>query len=193
MMPNATGGYPMNAAGMSPQQQQQQMMMQRMHQAQQNQAGMGTPAQQRQFSGSQGTPNPGQQSQFGTPPNPSTGTPQPHHTPTPTPTTTTAPQSANSVTTPQTPTFPLLGQGPSANGNSAPASPGAQAKDQERFSLLLDINTELLYEAMFLKHAMAEIRKELLGASNKAAEQEELRKEEQSFGQDFVQYVKVTS
>lgn len=182
-MANAAGGYPM-PPGMTPssQQQQQQMMMHRMQQqAQHNQASMGTPThQQRQFSGSQGTPNPGHQSQFGTPQIPSAGTPQSHQTPTP------GPQSANSVTTPQTPTFPLLGQGPVANGSSAPASPGTQAKDQERFGLLLDLNTELLYEAMFLKHGLAETRKEQQNSSS-PEQLEEVKKEEQLFSQDFTQ------
>lgn len=74
------------------------------------------------------------------------------------------------------------------NGNSTPASPGTQAKDQERFSLLLDINTELLYEAMFLKHELSEIKKEL--ANNIPPEQqEEKKKEEAAFNQDFTQYV----
>lgn len=182
-MGNAAAGYPM-PPGMTPQQQQQQqqMMMHRMQQqAQQNHAGMGTPThQQRQFSGSQGTPNPGQQSQFGTPQISSAGTPQPHQTPIP------APQSANSVTTPQTPTFPVLGQGPTANGNSAPASPGAQSKDQERFTLLLDLNTELLYEAMFLRHGLGEIRKDQQNSSS-PEQLEEVKKEEQLFNQDFAQ------
>lgn len=84
----------------------------------------------------------------------------------------------------------MMGQGTTVNGNSTPASPGTQARDQERFSLLLDINSELLYEAMFLKHGMGEIRKEL--ASSMALEQqEEKKKEEAAFNQDFTQYVNI--
>lgn len=82
----------------------------------------------------------------------------------------------------------MMGHGPAVNGSSTPASPGTQAKDQERFSLLLDINSELLYEAMFLKHELSEIKKEL--ASSMAPEQqEEKKKEEAAFNQDFTQYV----
>lgn len=72
------------------------------------------------------------------------------------------------------------------NGNSTPASPGTQAKDQERFSLLLDINTELLYEAMFLKHELSEIKKELANSTS-PEQQEEKKKEEAAFNQDFTQ------
>lgn len=185
----------MNAAGMTPQQQQQQQqhhhqqqqqqqqqMMQRMQQAQHSQGGMGTPTNpQRQFSGHQATPNPAQQSQYGTPQH-AQGTPQ-HQTPTP------APPSANSVTTPQTPTFPPTGHGLSANGNSTPVSPGTQAKDSERLALLLDINTELLYEAMHLKHSLEEIRRQAAGAvnGNTVDQQKERRDEEEAFQQDFAQ------
>lgn len=77
------------------------------------------------------------------------------------------------------------------NGNSTPASPGTQAKDQERFSLLLDINTELLYEAMFLKHELSEIKKEIANGMP-PEQQEEKRKEEAAFNQDFTQYVKMS-
>lgn len=181
MMANHMGGYPASPAGMTPQQQQQQMMMQRMQQAQQGQGGMGTPTHQRQFSAPQGTPNPGPQSQFGTPQNPQ-GTPQ-NQTPTP------APPSATSVTTPQTPTFPPPGQGPSINGNSTPASPGTQARDQERLSLLLDINMDLLYEVVHLKYTLDEIKREATMATT-PEQQKEKREEEAAFNQDYVQYVK---
>ncbi|KAJ4385499.1 hypothetical protein N0V93_009927 [Gnomoniopsis smithogilvyi] len=188
MMATGGGAYPGNTAGMTPQQ-QQQMMMQRMQHAQQNQGGMGPHSQQRQFPGPQGTPNQGKQSQFGTPQQHMSagGTPQqqqqqqphqPHQPPTP------APPSANSVTTPQTPTFPMMGQGLAVNGSSTPASPGTQAKDQERFSLLLDINTELLYEAMCLKHELSEIKKEIANSTS-PEQHEEKKKEEAAFNLDF--------
>lgn len=175
----------MNPAGMNP---QQQHMMQRMSQqaAHQNQAGIGTPNQQRQFPGPQGTPNLGQQ-QFSTPQNPQ-GIPQ-NQTPTPAP----APPSVNSVTTPQTPTFPHMGQGPAVNGGSAPASPGTQARDQERLAMLLDINTELLYEALHLKHSLEEIRKEATHPANGVTPDrlKEFKEEENAFSADCSQYVTV--
>ncbi|ROW04531.1 hypothetical protein VMCG_04999 [Cytospora schulzeri] len=170
MMANSMGGFPMSAAGMTPQQQMMQRMQQ---QAQQNAAGMGTPTPPRQFSGSQGTPNPAlssQQGHFGTPSNPQP--PPQNQTPTQ------APQSATSVSTPQTPTFPSTGQGPAVNGNSTPLSPVSQAKGQERISLLLEINQELLYEAVHLKHSMDEAKKEKLSSTDPEKQKEKLEEEE---------------
>lgn len=174
-MASSMGGFPMSATGLTPQQQ----MMQRMQQAQQNAAGMGTPTPPRQFSASQGTPNPAlssQQGQFGTPSN-SQATP---HIQTPNQ----APQSATSISTPQTPTFPPTGQGPVVNGNSTPLSPTSQARGQERISLLLEINQELLYEAVHLKHSLDEIENE------KGQTPEQQRKEEKdAITHDWTQYV----
>lgn len=75
------------------------------------------------------------------------------------------------------------------NGNSTPVSPGTQAKDSERLGLLLEINSELLYEAMFLKHSVEEIRKEAAAAANSNAPDQvkEKREEEETFQQDFAQ------
>ncbi|KAK7748619.1 hypothetical protein SLS53_000640 [Cytospora paraplurivora] len=83
-----------------------------------------------------------------------------------------APQSATSIATPQTPTFPPTGQGPVVNGNATPLSPTSQARGQERISLLLEINQELLYEAVHLKHSLDEIENE------KGQTPEQQRKEE---------------
>ncbi|KUI63756.1 hypothetical protein VM1G_10548 [Cytospora mali] len=180
MMANSMGGFPMSAAGMTPQQQ----MMQRMQQAQQNAAGLGTPTPPRQFSGSQGTPNPAlssQQGHFGTPANPQ----NPHAAPQ-NQTPTQAPQSATSISTPQTPTFPSAAQGPVVNGNSTPLSPASQAKGQERISLLLEINQELLYEAVHLKHSMDELKKEQPNLTA-PEQQKERREEEEAFAHDWAQ------
>lgn len=166
---------------------QQQQLIQRMQQQQQQQSqqasgGMGTPTPPRQFPGSQGTPNPtvpAQQGQFGTPSNPQAAAQS--QTPTQ------APPSANSVTTPQTPTFPMTGQG-AVNGNSTPLSPNSQAKGQERISLLLEINQELLFEAINLRHNLEEVKRE--AASSAAPEQQKERKEEEeAFAHDWAQYV----
>ncbi|KAF4424196.1 hypothetical protein CGGC5_v005427 [Colletotrichum fructicola Nara gc5] len=97
-----------------------------------------------------------QQSQFPTPQAPSHGQPP----------ATTAPQQqqlAASVTTPQTPTFPPHNQNATVNGTSTvstPLSPGSESREQERFSLLLEINQELLYESMQLQHTLTELKKE---------------------------------
>lgn len=184
MMANPMGGFPLSAAGMNPQQQMMQRMQQ---QAQQNSAGMGTPTPPRQFSASQATPNlalSSQQGQFGTPSNPQA--PPQNQTPTQ------APQSATSVSTPQTPTFPSTGQGPAVNGNSTPLSPTSQAKGQERISLLLEINQELLYEAVHLKHSMDEIKKEQSNFTG-PEQQKERREEEEAFSHDWAQYVTFTT
>ncbi|PSR82359.1 hypothetical protein BD289DRAFT_437538 [Coniella lustricola] len=162
------------------QQHQHQLMMQRMHQAQQNQASMGTPNPQRQFSTPQGTPNPMQPQggHYGAP----QGHPGPPQLQTPAP----APPSAHSVTTPQTPTFPSTGQSMAMNGSSTPISPGTQARDQERMSLLLEINTELLFEVIHLKQSLEEIRKELASGQN-PNQQKEAKEEEESLEQDYNQ------
>ncbi|KAI8150726.1 hypothetical protein K4K61_008184 [Colletotrichum sp. SAR11_59] len=43
---------------------------------------------------------------------------------------------------------------------STPLSPGSESREQERFSLLLEINQELLYESMQLQHTLTELKKE---------------------------------
>ncbi|KAI1130513.1 hypothetical protein F5Y10DRAFT_114597 [Nemania abortiva] len=177
-------GFPMQQ-GMNPQQQQQ--MMQRM-QASQPGVNMPTPTPQRNFQaqpspatpmlnsgqGMQQSPFPGphhgqpannipqqqqqhqhqqqQQHQQPPPPPPQTQTQAQAHTP-----------SSNSVQTPQTPTFPNQPQGNSMNGMSSvstPLSPGADPKDRDRVSLLLEINNELLLEAMQIQSTQLIIKKE---------------------------------
>ena len=179
------GGFPMNAGGMNPQQQQQ--MMRGMHPSQQNPGAMGVSTPQRQFSGPQGTPNSAmsqqQQSQFPTPQN-QQGTPQ-SQTPTQ------AQHPPNNVTTPQTPTFPSTGQGAGANGISTttPLSPGTESKEKERFTLLLDINQELLFELIQLKNTQDELKKEHAAASstNTPEQQKEALDEEKAVHADWVQ------
>ncbi|KAB5554645.1 hypothetical protein GE09DRAFT_1121875 [Coniochaeta sp. 2T2.1] len=148
-----------NAAGMSQQQMQQQMMQQRMYPGQQNGPAMGVSTPQRPFNPRQGTPGqstPSQQGQFVAPPN-QQGAPQTQIS------NNAQQQPPMSVTTPQTPTFPSNGQGPTANGStkeSTPLSPGTQSRDAETFSILLNINQELLYESIQLQNTRAELRKE---------------------------------
>lgn len=70
------------------------------------------------------------------------------------------------------------------NGNSTPLSPTSQARGQERISLLLEINQELLYEAVHLKHSLDEIEIE------KGQTPEQQRKEEKdAVTHDWTQYV----
>lgn len=195
MMPGQMPQFPMNAVGIPPQQQQQQMIMmqQRMHPTQQNATAMGVSTPQKPFNSAQGTPNsaPSQQSQFPVPQN-QPGTPQPQNQ-------SGTPQQPNSATTPQTPTFPSGGQGPNANGASSassPLSPGAESKEKERFSLLLDINQELLFESVQLQNTLQELRKEHKDSNSgesKAGENEKKPSEEENIvQQDYVQCVSRT-
>ncbi|RYP90587.1 hypothetical protein DL770_003254 [Monosporascus sp. CRB-9-2] len=190
-------GFPMHP-GMTPQQ-QHQMMQQRMQPAQPNAGGMSTPTPQRSFqSQPQGTPTPtnvpsSQPPQIPTPQNPQNtpqgGTPnngqQPsqHQPP------------SNNIQTPQTPTFPSSLQGNPTNGTSSgptPLSPGVDSKDKERFALILDINNELLVEAMQIQQTQQALKKERTssngsdngatnGSENKPTEDEEL------LGSDYIQ------
>lgn len=171
MIPGPMGGYPMNS---------QQQLIQRMQQPQQGPGGMGTPTPPRQFPSSQGTPNPTvptQQGHFGTPSNSQAAAQS--QTPTQ------APPSANSVTTPQTPTFPMTGHG-AVNGNATPLSPSSQAKGQERISLLLEINQELLFEAINLRHNLEEVKREAGGFTG-PEQQKETKEEEEAFAHDWAQ------
>ncbi|KAI1394063.1 uncharacterized protein F4822DRAFT_35253 [Hypoxylon trugodes] len=159
-------GYPMHP-GMTPQQQQQQHMMQRMQPHQPNASGMSTPTPQRTFQGQppQSTPTPnnaptGQQHQMSTPQNahatPQSQTPnnaqqQAQHQP---------PSSA--IQTPQTPTFPASAQSGPNNASSGPTplSPGSDSRDKERVGVILEINNELLVEAMQIQNTQQILKKE---------------------------------
>ncbi|OLN97601.1 hypothetical protein CCHL11_01162 [Colletotrichum chlorophyti] len=99
----------------------------------------------------------------------------------------TAQQQANSVTTPQTPTFPSHTQNPSINGASSvstPLSPGSESREQERFSLLLEINQELLFESMQLQHTVSELKKES-GASGEGDHSRKVSQDEAAVQQDY--------
>ncbi|RFU30580.1 hypothetical protein B7463_g5802, partial [Scytalidium lignicola] len=164
--------FSMNAPNMTP---QQQMQNQRMHPPGSNV----TPSGQRTspYGVQQGTPpNPAMtQSQFSTPQNPAQNMGSMSN----------ANQSGQgpTVVTPQTPTFP---QGPNAGnagaGVSNPQSPGSEAREKERVTLLLEINRELLLESMLLQGLIAE-GKEAAAAANanatdpQAAEKEKAEKD----------------
>ncbi len=197
-------GYPMHP-GMTPQ--QQQMMQQRMQAPQPNAGGMSTPTPPRTFqSQPQGTPTPtnvpsSQPPQIPTPHHPQAQAapqartpnngqqPSQHHPP------------PNNIQTPQTPTFPSSVQGNTTNGASSgatPLSPGGDSKDKERFALILEINNELLLEAMQIQQTQQALKKERTlpngnndgaasnGSDNKPTEEEEL------LGLDYIQWVSTT-
>ncbi|KAK4235277.1 hypothetical protein C8A03DRAFT_17954 [Achaetomium macrosporum] len=142
----------------------QQPMMQRM--MQQNAGAMPVSTPQRQFNPPQGTPTSSmpsqQQQQF--------STPQPQGTPqSQTPTTAQPPPASASVATPQTPTFPTDHGQQQLSGTanaSAPQSPASEARDRERFAVLLEINQELLYESIQLVNSRNELKKEQAAAES---------------------------
>lgn len=180
--------FPMHP-GMTPQ--QQQMMQQQRMQPPQPNPGMSTPTPPRSFqSQPQGTPTPtnipsSQPPQIPTPQipqnTPQSGTPNNGQQPQ-------QHQPPSNVQTPQTPTFPSSAQGGATNGASSgapPLSPGADSKDKERFALILEINNELLVEAMQIQQTQQVLKKERTvpngsdsttsnGSDSKPTEDEEL-------------------
>ena len=174
--------FPMNQQGM-PQQTPQQMMQQRMPQQQPHHPAMNqvsTP--QRPPSTAHSTPSnpmPAQQGQFQPPQQPAMqGQTQGNF----------QPQGMENMT-PQTPNFPqnqATQQAPPMAGN-VPTSPGTDARDKERFALLLDINHELLYESIQIQTSQQEIKKEL-AAEGKLMPERKPTEEESILQQDYVQY-----
>ncbi|KAI1814307.1 hypothetical protein GGS20DRAFT_548928 [Poronia punctata] len=187
------------------------MMMQRMQASQPN-SNMSTPTPQRNFQAQppQGTPTPNNrqglpQPQFPGQPNaqgslqvqPSNG-PQPQsqsQTPSSTPAQNQvqATPSINSIQTPQTPTFPAQTQNSGTNGTttaSTPLSPGADPKDKERVGIILDINNELLLEAMQIQTTQHIIRKEraaVNGTDGNGNNGDKKPTEEEQLAQDYIQ------
>lgn len=96
------------------------------------------------------------------------------------------------MTTPQTPTFPHMNHGPNApDGMSArtPLSPRSQSRESERFSLLLEINTELMYEALVLQNTILEHKKEkdMINEATGEPMERELTGEEKPLHYDYSQ------
>ncbi|KAI8635211.1 hypothetical protein F5Y19DRAFT_4047 [Xylariaceae sp. FL1651] len=188
------GGFPMQQ-GMNPRQQQQ--MMQRMQASQAN-VGMPTPPQRNfQTQPPQGTPTPSngqvpQQSQFSGPQN-TQGPHQGQLSNTPQQQAQAQISSLNNVATPQTPTFPTPTQGNSTNGTSSgstPLSPGADPKDKDRVGVILEINNELLLEAMQIQGTQQIIRKEratVNGTDSNTNDGEKKTTEDEQLAQDYIQ------
>ena len=173
--------FPMNQQGM-PQQAPQQMMQQRMPQQQPHHQAMSqvsTP--QRPPSTAHSTPSnpmPTQQGQFQPPQQPAMQSqPQGNF----------QPQGMDNMT-PQTPNFPHNQQSQQGQtmASNVPTSPGADARDKERFALLLDINHELLYESIQIQTSQQEIKKEL-AAEGKLTPERKPTEEESILQQDYVQ------
>ncbi|KAI1119443.1 hypothetical protein F5Y14DRAFT_3413 [Nemania sp. NC0429] len=199
-------GFPMQQ-GMNPQQQQQ--MMQRM-QGPQPGANMPMSAPQRHFQAQppQLPPAPNnvqglQQSQFpgshhgqsvnNIPHQHQHQPPLPPHTPAQAQTQAQAQTpTSNNIQTPQTPTFPTQAQGNSTNGmapGSTPLSPGADPKDKERVSVILEINNELLLEVMQIQSTQHIIKKERAaanGVDGNTNDGEKKSFEEEQLTQDYV-------
>ncbi|KAI0597014.1 hypothetical protein F4775DRAFT_272046 [Biscogniauxia sp. FL1348] len=73
------------------------------------------------------------------------------------------PPPSSNVQTPQTPTFPTSGQGSVVNGISAnptPLSPGVDPRDKDRVAVILEINNELLLEAMQIQQTQLSLKSE---------------------------------
>ncbi|CAH0015610.1 unnamed protein product [Clonostachys rhizophaga] len=192
------------------QHQQQQQMLQRLAQQQGHSSMNQMSSPQRPPSAAQSTPTnalPSQQGQFQPPPppqqqqqqqpqpqqphqpqqpqqQPSQPQQQQHQTPTPahaqTPTSF-QPQSADGVT-PSTPSFPPN----PVSQQATPTGTGTEARDNQRFTLLLDINHELLYESIQIQKSQVELKKEL-AAEGKAAPDQKLNEEQAALQQDYVQ------
>ncbi|KAJ8122961.1 hypothetical protein ONZ43_g978 [Nemania bipapillata] len=100
--------------------------------------------------------------------------------------------SSNNIQTPQTPTFPTQPQGNNANGISSastPLSPGADPKDKERVSVILEINNELLLEAMQIQSTQHIIKKEraaVNGTDGTTADGDKKSTEEEQLAQDYI-------
>lgn len=182
--------------GMNPQQQQ---IMQRMQPHQSNSPGMSTPTPQRPFQGQppQSTPTPNnvpttQQLPMSTPQN----THASPHNQTPNNAQPQQPQNqppSNNIQTPQTPTFPTPAQGGpnNASSGSTPLSPGPDSRDKERVGVILEINNELLLEAMQIQHTQSVIKKERTSSNGTNATAYEAEKKSTEDGdllaQDYLQ------
>jgi hypothetical protein len=153
--------FQMNATNMSmnmnPQQMQQMQHMQRMMPPHQSSTPTQPGPRPSPFAGAHNNtpPNNGMaQSQF--PPPPQNASQTQMQTPN-----NNGQSQGTTVITPQTPNFPQGPQSAGGVGNMAtPLSPGSEAKEKERVTLLLEINRELLLEVMHIQTLQAEAKKE---------------------------------
>ncbi|KAI1465886.1 uncharacterized protein F4812DRAFT_461573 [Daldinia caldariorum] len=196
----AMSAFPMHH-GMNPQQQ----MMQRMQPPLPNTPGMSTPTPQRTFQNQSpqsqtphSTPTPNnapnaQQHPVSTPQN-AHSTPQ-NQTPNNAQRQQQQQQQllSNNIPTPQTPTFPVPTQnnGPNnASSASTPLSPGADSRDKERVGVILEINNELLLEAMQIQNTQRILKEERASANGTdgvTSEPEKKPTEEDMLAQDYLQ------
>jgi hypothetical protein len=80
-----------------------------------------------------------------------------------------------------------MGLPPGMMMGGVPQSPQFTAAERERFSILLEINQELLYESMQLQHTQLELKRDLAASGEGAADGDRRRVEEVQV--DFTQYV----
>ncbi|OTB15521.1 hypothetical protein K445DRAFT_108729 [Daldinia sp. EC12] len=98
----------------------------------------------------------------------------------------------NNIPTPQTPTFPTSAQSNGPNNTSSgstPLSPGADSRDKERVGVILEINNELLLEAMQIQNTQRILREERAsanGTDGAASEPEKKPTEEEMLAQDYL-------
>ncbi|KAH6659696.1 hypothetical protein BKA67DRAFT_545444 [Truncatella angustata] len=177
------------------------MMMQRMQPPHSNPGGMPSNTPQRQFPGQSQTPGPGSGPQSTPTINnsvpsqqPHFSTPQTNHTPAQSQTPNNAlhqpSQSLGSnIQTPQTPTFPANVQGSGTNGTASatPVSPGGDSRDKDRIAVILEINSELLWEASQVQNTMLAVKNEKLPLKEGAPQDAEKTEEERILAQDYSQ------
>jgi len=78
------------------------------------------------------------------------------------------------------------------SSGSAPLSPATESRDKERFTLLLEINQELLYESIQLMNTKTELKKEQAAESaggNPNGQNTDNSEEEKLILHDYTQYV----
>jgi len=96
-------------------------------------------------------------------------------------------QGNTTIITPQTPNFPPGAQNAVGGNMTTPLSPGSASKEQERVTLLLDINRELLIEVMLVQATQADAKKE--ESEGTEEEKTEKSKKLQASQREYNEYV----
>jgi hypothetical protein len=76
-----------------------------------------------------------------------------------------------------------------ANGTPAvatPLSPGTESREKDKFSLMLEINQELLFESVQIQNTLQEMKKEAASADGQASDANR-KSEEAALQQDYAQ------
>lgn len=76
---------------------------------------------------------------------------------------------------------------PNGNSNAVPLSPGADLREKDRIAVILEINSELLWEASQVQNTMLAVKNEKPPAANGTPNDTEKTEEEKLLLQDFSQ------